>query len=95
MDTQLHAERIATGELWRRLHRASLDDLPDGAFVLESDVPWLVVGSELLRWSPAGYSERRPRPSRDVSLLTPPSLVEVLRAGWQPVVPLLHPSAHR
>jgi hypothetical protein len=96
IDEQLHAERVATGEHWRRLHQASLDDLPDGAFVVESDVPWLVVGSELLRWTPAAYSERRRRPSpRDVSLLTPPSLVEVLRAGWQPVVPLLHPSAYR
>ena len=95
IDEQLHAERFAGGAQWRRLHRASLDDLPDGAFVVESDVSWLVVGSELLRWTPAGYSERRPRPSRDVSLLTPPSLVEVLRAEWHSVVPLLHPSAHR
>jgi len=26
-------------------------------------------------------------------LLTPPSLVAVLRAGWAPEVPFLHPSA--
>jgi hypothetical protein len=26
-------------------------------------------------------------------VITPPSLVEVLRAGWRGVVPLLHPSA--
>jgi hypothetical protein len=26
-------------------------------------------------------------------LITPPSLVEVLRRGWEPLVPLLHPSA--
>jgi len=26
-------------------------------------------------------------------VLTPPSLVEALRAGWNPVVPLFHPSA--
>jgi hypothetical protein len=26
-------------------------------------------------------------------LITPPSLVAVLRAGWRPAVPLLHPSA--
>jgi hypothetical protein len=25
-------------------------------------------------------------------VITPPSLVELLRAGWQPLVPLLHPS---
>jgi hypothetical protein len=26
-------------------------------------------------------------------VLTPPSLVAVLRAGWHPLVPLVHPSA--
>jgi hypothetical protein len=93
IDAQLHSERIVPETRERRLHRASLDGLPDGAFVTEDGVPWLVVGAELLRWTPAGYSERRRRASgRDVSLLTPPSLVAVLRAGWQPVVPLLHPS---
>ena len=94
IDEQLHGERIAPGGRGRRRHRAFLDDLPDGAFVLESDAAWVVLGSELLRWTPAGYSERRPRLSGRVdSLLTPPSLVEVLRAGWDPVVPLLHPTA--
>jgi hypothetical protein len=52
-----------------------------------------VLGDELLRWTPAGYTERRQRPAGSVSLLTPPSLVAVLRAGWEPVVPLLHPAA--
>ena len=37
-------------------------DLPDGAFVLEDGEPWLVLGDELLRWTPSGYAERRPRP---------------------------------
>jgi hypothetical protein len=26
-------------------------------------------------------------------MITPPSLVELLRAGWESAVPLLHPSA--
>ena len=53
-----------------------------------------VRGSELLRGSPAGYADRAPRPARERAvLITPPSLVAVLRAGWEPIVPLLHPSA--
>jgi hypothetical protein len=28
-------------------------------------------------------------------LITPPSLVAVLGSGWEPDVPLLHPSAER
>jgi hypothetical protein len=34
-----------------------------------------------------------PRPAGAATLITPPSLVEVLRAGWEGVVPLLHTSA--
>ncbi len=93
IDGRLHTERIDARTRDRRLHRASFDELPDGAFVLESDTAWLVLGSEVLTWTPAGYFERRARPSGATALVTPPSLVEVLRAGWSPVVPFLHPSA--
>jgi hypothetical protein len=93
-DAQLHAERIAPGTRERRYHEAALDDLPDGAFVLRDSVPQLVLGSELLAWTPAGYTGRTPRPRAErVSTITPPSLVSVLGAGWRPLVPLLHPSA--
>jgi hypothetical protein len=92
IDARLHDERLVAPRE-RRLHRAALGDLPDGAFVAEDSLSWLVLGDELLRWTPAGYTERRPWRQGDVSLLTPPSLVAVLRAGWEPVVPLLHPSA--
>ena len=87
IDLQLHGER--TG----RRPAADLDDLPDGAFVLRGGEPWLVLGPRLLRWTAAGYAEREPRPGGRATLVTPPSLVEVLRSGWEPLVPLLHPSA--
>ena len=94
IDEQLHAERVVPESRKQRRHGALLDELPDGAFIFEQDAPWLVAGSELKRWTPAGYGERKPRPtSVEASLLTPPSLVVVLRAGWGPVVPLLHPSS--
>jgi hypothetical protein len=90
IDERLHAERLDGRE--RRLHRA--DDLPDGAFVLHADEPWLVLGDELLRWTPAGYTDRAPRSSRAASVITPPSLLAVLRSGWDgAAVPLLHPSS--
>jgi len=72
----------------------ALDELPDAVFVLLDGAPRLVLGADLLSWSLAGYLARIPRPSgRDVILLTPPSMVAVLRAGWDSVLPLLHPSA--
>jgi hypothetical protein len=97
IDAQLHAERVAPDTRAQRHHEAPLDELPDGAFVLREGAPWLVLGRDLLRWTAAGYFERRQRPARpqQAQLITPPSLVAVLRSGWQPLVPLLHPSANQ
>ncbi len=73
--------------------QVGLRGLPDGAFVLRGEDPWLVRGGALLRWTPGGYRERRPLPAGRHALVTPPTLVEVLRSGWSGAVPLLHPSA--
>src|SRR5918994_7138074 len=89
IDVQLHTERVEGRT--QRLHEATLGGLPDGAFVLVEDEPWLVLGGGVRRWTPAGYEGRRPLPVRGL-VITPPSLVEVLRAGWGGAVPLLHPS---
>ena len=94
IDAQLHSERVAPETRAQRHHDAPFDELPDGAFVLQDGAPYLVLGADLLDWSPAGYVARNPRPARQQALLiTPPSLVAVLRSGWRPLVPLLHPSA--
>jgi hypothetical protein len=97
IDAQLHAERLDPHTRAPRLHEKPFDDLPDGAFVLRDGEPWLVLGAELLRWTPAGYGERVPRPVAGTAvMITPPSLVEVLRRGWQPrLVPFLHPTSRR
>jgi hypothetical protein len=94
IDAQLHAERVAPGTRARLRHEAALHELPDGSFILGRGTPHLVLGSQLLSWSAAGYVARRPRPMQQrVALLTPPSLVAVLRAGWEErLVPLFHPS---
>jgi hypothetical protein len=94
IDAQLHSERLALDTRIRLYHHASLDELPDGVFVLRESEPWLVLGRHLLRWTAAGYVARRPRPARQQAVvITPRSLVSVLRGGWEPLVPLLHPSA--
>jgi hypothetical protein len=94
IDAQLHEERVDPETRAQLRHRAALEDLPDGTFVLRDREPCLVRGDELLRWTPAGYVARIERPARgEAVVLTPPSLVAVLRAGWQPLVPLVHPSA--
>jgi len=93
IDEQLHAERVDPGTRGQLHHDAALADLPDGAFVLRNGAPWVTRGDELLRWSAAGYVEQAARPGGRVTLITPPSLVFVLRSGWTSALPLLHPSA--
>ncbi|MES1248010.1 MAG: hypothetical protein ABUS54_10095 [Actinomycetota bacterium] len=87
MDAVLHEERLAP----RRT--VALDDLPDGTFVSRDGDAHLVLGDRLLRWSPGGYVASSPRDSGEAVLLTPPTFVRILRAGWSGAVPLLHPSA--
>ena len=95
IDARLHSERVDSATRAQRQHDARLEDLPDGAFVLRDGAPWLVRGPRLLRWTPAGYDAQVSRQVDErVRLLTPPSLVAVLRAGWDgAAVPLFHPSA--
>src|SRR6185295_1653013 len=95
IDLRLHGERLSPATRTQRHHGAAAGTLPDGVFVLHDGEPWLVHGDRLRRWTPAGYTDRAPRPPADepVVVITPPSLVAVLRAAWEPVVPLLHPSA--
>ena len=88
IDARLHEERLGPR------HEGAVDELPDGAFVLRDGQPWLVLGGELLRWTPGGYTDRAARPRECATVLTPPSLVEVLRARWNGDVPFLHPSAY-
>lgn len=90
LDLRLHSERLDHRR--RRLHRRPVADLPDGTFVIHDDVPHLLRGGELRRWTPGGYANASAAP-QDALVLTPPTLTRVLASGWAGVVPLLHPSA--
>ena len=93
IDAQLHAERLDGRTSRRFIVDVALDALPDGAFVLHQDEPHLVLEGELRRWTPAGYDAATPVLPSKATLITPPSLVAVLRAGWEATVPLIHDSA--
>jgi hypothetical protein len=96
VDAELHRERLDLATRSRRLHDVAVDELPDGAFVLHERLPHLVFGSKLLQWSPAGYVDAMRRPKRErIRVITPPSLVAILRRGWQGDVPFLHPTAEQ
>ncbi|NUS20488.1 MAG: hypothetical protein HOQ25_11980 [Mesorhizobium sp.] len=89
MDAVLHRERLDRGR--KRLHPLpmSLGDLPDGAMVQQGEGSCLVVPGRVLQWSPAGYSTVE-RQLGDAALLTPPSTLRALNAGYHPA---LHPTA--
>ncbi|MFN3657603.1 MAG: hypothetical protein ACK4UO_10155 [Pseudolabrys sp.] len=83
MDRILHAERLAGRE--KRVHRRAIDDLPDGAMIAQGDEALAVRGNALLSWTPAGYgAPRRRTRGIDVGVLTPPSILRVLAAGYRP-----------
>jgi hypothetical protein len=85
LDRRLHAERLGPEPV------RDFAALPDGAFVRLDDQPWLVLGRELLRWTPGGYAERRPATGR-APVITPSTSVLVLASGWTGSLPLIHPS---
>jgi hypothetical protein len=94
IDDQLHRERLIAGAGVRRFRELAYRELPDGTFVLDDGEPWLVLGSRLLAWSPAGYRAPRRRPANGrATVITPPSLIALLGSDRTPLVPLLHPTA--
>jgi hypothetical protein len=89
MDVVLHCERLHGRA--KRLHRRQIETLPDGAFIALEKGAFAVRGNALRRWTPQGYTapKRRPR-GVAVDVLTPPAILAVLAAGYQP---RWHPSA--
>jgi hypothetical protein len=91
IDAVLHRERLSGGK--KLLHPRTMprEELPDGAMVQQGTESFLMVRGRALLWSPAGYRQASNAP-QDAMLLTPPSTLRALSAGYRPV---LHPSALR
>lgn len=90
MDETLHAERVDAGGR-KIVHEMAYDGLPSGAFVRYRERPHVVLGGRLAAWTFAGYTGSVERPEEGAAeVLTPPSIVAVLSAGY---CPALHDSA--
>jgi hypothetical protein len=89
IDAVLHRERLERGK--KRLHPlpVPIADLPDGAMVQQGAESFLVVQGRALLWSMAGY-HKADNAITDAMLLTPPSTLRAIAAGYRPV---LHESA--
>ena len=90
VDAELHKERWLK-EDGQRTSTATLSDLPDGVIVSVpgEDNSYLWWNKALYLWSPQGYhaTERNLR-DQTVTVHTPLSTVNALRAGF---VPMIHP----
>ncbi|MET0970590.1 MAG: hypothetical protein ABWY18_15430 [Tardiphaga sp.] len=82
IDAALHRERM-DGRA-KRLHPlpCAIKELPDGAMVAANSESYLVSHGKLLRWSFSGYLALGGVPN-DPMLLTPPSTIHALRAGYR------------
>ena len=89
MDAVLHRERLERGR--KRLHSLPMPvtQLPDGAMVQQDEEGFLILQGKALQWSMAGY-QKADGAIENALLLTPPSTLRALSAGYRP---LLHPSA--
>jgi hypothetical protein len=90
IDAVLHRERLDGRK--KRLHALPVRPrkLPDGAMVQQGAESYLIAQGRALAWSPAGYRAADVTALPDAGLLTPPSTLRALSAGYRPV---LHPSA--
>jgi hypothetical protein len=89
IDRLLHAERL--DGCGKRLHdlTSPAAALPDGAVIFQDGAPHLILNGLARRWSLRGYAAPI-APLDEARLITPPSTVAALRAGYQP---WLHASA--
>jgi hypothetical protein len=88
MDAVLHEERLDHGR--KPLHAVPGDvrELPDGAVIAAAGDAYTIARGRAFRWSAHGYKEGQ-EISRADGLLTPPSTLLAIRAGYRPV---LHPA---
>jgi hypothetical protein len=87
MDAVLHAERLDHGR--KRVHPlpGPVGDLPDGTVIRAGGEAYTLAHGRAFRWTERGYEAAAEIPRAD-GLLTPPSTVRALRAGYRPA---LHP----
>lgn len=89
IDQTLHRERLQNGR--KRIHplKMRLDELPEGAVVARGDDAYTIARGLAFRWTVGTYEPPRKLEKVD-GLLTPPSTLQAMSAGY---LPTLHPSA--
>lgn len=87
IDAVLHRERLASGGRRSPLSASELANLPDGTMISADGRAFLLREGAAWPWNFAGYGAPLPLPNparSNLALVTPPSSVAALRAGYRP-----------
>ena len=87
MDAVLHAERLERSR--KRVHPipSPAAELPDGTVIVAAGEAYTLAEGRAFRWSEQGYGPAQGIPQAE-GMLTPPSTMRAMRAGYRPE---LHP----
>ncbi|GHE93493.1 hypothetical protein GCM10016455_12090 [Aliiroseovarius zhejiangensis] len=91
IDRALHQSRVDRTRAQIR-YTANGASLPDGSFILYNGTPHLVLESHILPFLKDGYGLKLRRPTGPQTVLTPAPIIDVLHAGYTPV---LHTTAEK
>ncbi|WP_083227977.1 hypothetical protein [Mucilaginibacter sp. PPCGB 2223] len=84
IDDIIHRERIGKNKS-KITYMDDVTTLPDGAFVLVNEQPYLVANGGLYLWTPFGYEDKIAFPANSMlEVLTPRSIVNTFSAGYLP-----------
>jgi len=86
IDDIIHSERIGKDRS-KVTYTTDVTTLPDGTFVLIAEQPYLVAKGTVHLWTPFGYQRQISFPAdKMVKVLTPKSIVNAFRGGYQPQI---------
>jgi hypothetical protein len=85
IDDVLHRERLDRGQKFIHAVSTPFTELPYGAVIVESGAAYTVARGLAFRWTEDGYEPPRRLGCVD-GLLTPPSTMKALQAGYRPVL---------
>lgn len=88
IDEVIHNDRLSANGI-KILFESQLEVLPNGAFILYNEEPYLLWDDKLYKWSTEGYS-LLPAPASGsvVKVITPKSIINTFMAGYVPQVTL-------
>jgi hypothetical protein len=85
IDEVIHQERIdKKGQ--KVTYEATVEYLPNGTFIEYNGEPFLISASQRYLWTPSGYKKPQKLSAGKVTVLTPASIVNAFKAGYDPQI---------